>query len=73
MKKTFAFTSLSALAVAGAVSFTTLSAAQGTGGQPAVADAENAVAVDPSKEITIWRDPNCGCCDTYADYLEAEG
>lgn len=22
---------------------------------------------------TIYRDPGCGCCDTYADYLEAHG
>lgn len=26
-----------------------------------------------SKEITIWRDPGCGCCNTYADYLERHG
>jgi hypothetical protein len=25
------------------------------------------------KAITIWRDPNCGCCDAYAEYLEANG
>ena len=73
MKKVFAFTSLAALAVAGAVSFSTLSAAQGTEEQPAAAGAENEVAVDPSKEVTIWRDPGCGCCDAYADYLEGEG
>lgn len=37
-------------------------------------------AVDPSiasaatsKEITIWRDPGCGCCNTYAEYLEKHG
>ena len=21
----------------------------------------------------MWRDPNCGCCDAYGDYLEANG
>lgn len=26
-----------------------------------------------AKQITIWRDPNCGCCDAYAEYLEANG
>lgn len=72
MKKTLALTSLAALAVAGAVSFTTLSAAQSTA-QPDTAGAENAGTVDPSKQVTIWRDPGCGCCDAYADYLEAEG
>jgi hypothetical protein len=28
---------------------------------------------DGTKQITIWRDPGCGCCDTYADYLEENG
>lgn len=28
---------------------------------------------DGTKHITIWRDPGCGCCDTYADYLEENG
>ncbi|WP_235974568.1 DUF411 domain-containing protein [Stappia albiluteola] len=27
----------------------------------------------PAKQITIWRDPGCGCCDAYADYLEENG
>ncbi|WP_291399209.1 DUF411 domain-containing protein [Devosia sp.] len=27
----------------------------------------------PSKEITIWRDPGCGCCNTYAEYLQKHG
>jgi hypothetical protein len=31
-----------------------------------------AVAAD-NKAITIWRDPGCGCCDAYADYLEGNG
>lgn len=30
-------------------------------------------AVSNSKAITIWRDPGCGCCDAYADYLEGNG
>jgi hypothetical protein len=25
------------------------------------------------KEITIWRDPGCGCCNTYAEYLQKHG
>ena len=72
MKKTFAFTSLAAVAVAGAIAFTTLSAAESTD-QPAAVGTEEMAAADPSKEITIWRDPNCGCCDAYAEYLEANG
>lgn len=26
-----------------------------------------------AKQITIWRDPGCGCCDAYARYLEQNG
>jgi len=26
-----------------------------------------------NKAITIYRDPGCGCCDAYADYLEGNG
>ena len=29
-----------------------------------------ALAAEP---VTIWRDPVCGCCDAYAEYLRAEG
>ncbi|MEM9765649.1 MAG: DUF411 domain-containing protein [Pseudomonadota bacterium] len=29
-----------------------------------------ALAAEP---VTIWRDPGCGCCDAYAEYLRAEG
>lgn len=31
------------------------------------------VPADGAKRITIWREPGCGCCDVYADYLEANG
>ncbi len=30
-------------------------------------------AASGNKAITIWRDPGCGCCDAYADYLEGNG
>lgn len=34
----------------------------------------SSVAADSGdKAITIWRDPGCGCCDAYADYLEGNG
>lgn len=26
-----------------------------------------------AESVTIWRDPGCGCCDAYAEYLKAEG
>ncbi len=67
MKKTIVFGALTALAVAGTLGFTTLTSAQGTDGTAAPA------ATDDSKQITIWRDPGCGCCDAYAEYMEANG
>jgi len=36
----------------------------------ALAVAAPALAAEP---VTIWRSPGCGCCDAYAEYLEAEG
>jgi len=30
-------------------------------------------AASDNRAITIWRDPGCGCCDAYADYLEGNG
>jgi hypothetical protein len=30
-------------------------------------------AASSNKAITIYRDPGCGCCDAYADYLEGNG
>lgn len=30
-------------------------------------------AVPASRRMTIWRDPSCGCCDVYADYMEDNG
>ena len=29
--------------------------------------------VPAARHMTIWRDPNCGCCDAYADYMEENG
>ncbi|MGR3570665.1 DUF411 domain-containing protein [Brevirhabdus sp.] len=31
------------------------------------------ISVPADRRMTIWRDPNCGCCDAYADYMEGEG
>ena len=65
MKKIFVAATVTALAVIGSVAFTALTSAQ------APQDASASVA--GAKAITIWRDPGCGCCDTYADYLETNG
>ncbi|WP_375600366.1 DUF411 domain-containing protein [Devosia sp. Naph2] len=72
MKKTLTLATLGALAVAGAIAFTTFSIAQSEG--DAVAPlAQQAASADAAKQITIWRDANCGCCDSYAEYLVAHG
>jgi hypothetical protein len=26
-----------------------------------------------AEPVTIWRDPGCGCCDAYVEYLRNEG
>lgn len=65
MKKTVAFITLAALG-AGALVFASHSSAQGEAQAPTE-------AADAAHQVTIWRDPGCGCCDTYADYLEAHG
>ncbi len=30
-------------------------------------------AAQSAEPVTIWRDPGCGCCDAYTEYLRAEG
>lgn len=69
MKKKITFASIAAVAVAGSIGLVALSSAHGTD-QALTSERQTA---DPSKSITIWRDPGCGCCDTYADYLEERG
>lgn len=70
MKNALAFTSIAAVAVAGGIAFATLSSAQDTARAVTTAATEQTV---PSRQITIWRDPGCGCCDAYAEYLEGNG
>ena len=72
MKNALAFTSIAAVAVAGGIAFATLSLAQDSG-RAVTADAAATEHAVPSKQITIWRDPSCGCCDAYAEYLEGNG
>src|SRR5260221_13117532 len=33
----------------------------------------SARAVDDSKKVTLYKDPQCGCCEGYADYLRSNG
>lgn len=64
MKPSFVITTIAVLAAAGGIATTALSAAENSPGGSVAAEAE-------TRAITIWRDPGCGCCDAYADYLEA--
>ena len=58
-----------ALATVSAAGFATLSIADTDTATKAATEA----SVPSDKQITIWRDPNCGCCDSYADYMEKHG
>ena len=51
------------------------SAAGAVLGGPALANeaAVPAASVGKGTVVTIYRDPGCGCCDTYADYLISSG
>jgi len=65
MKKIIVASTVAALAALGSVAFTALTSAQ--------ASQDASANVADTKAITIWRDPGCGCCDAYADYLETNG
>ena len=32
-----------------------------------------AISAPADRQMTVWRDPSCGCCDAYADYAEENG
>lgn len=65
MKKILIVATVAVLAAAAGVGFTALTTAQDP--------REAGEHVADGKAITIWRDPGCGCCDAYAEYLEANG
>ena len=58
-----------ALAAVSAIGIATFTTAETD--SAAVTPAEATVPAD--WQMTIWRDPNCGCCDAYADYMEENG
>ncbi|PHP26547.1 MULTISPECIES: DUF411 domain-containing protein [Rhodobacterales] len=58
-----------ALAAVSAIGIATFTTAETD--SAAVTLAETTVPAD--RQMTIWRDPNCGCCDAYADYMEENG
>ena len=64
-KKTIAIAVVAVVAAAG-IAYWSLGSANSPHGSAVAAASGN-------KAITIWRDPGCGCCDAYADYLEGNG
>lgn len=69
MKSKTTLGAAAALAAAGILGFATFGMAESE--SAAVPDA--AASVPSDRQMTIWRDPSCGCCDAYADYMEGEG
>uniref|UniRef100_UPI003BA94516 DUF411 domain-containing protein n=1 Tax=Stappia sp. TaxID=1870903 RepID=UPI003BA94516 len=64
-KKTIAIAVVAVVAAAG-IAYWSLGSANSPHGSAVAAASGN-------KAITIWRDPGCGSCDAYADYLEGNG
>ncbi|MSU90812.1 metal-binding protein [Rhodobacteraceae bacterium 2CG4] len=62
---------LAAVSAIGIATFTAAESDNAASGNAAVTPAEATVPAD--RQMTIWRDPNCGCCDVYADYMEENG
>lgn len=65
MRRMLIVTTLVVLAAAGSVTFAAMTSAE--------APEQAGVVAAGSKAITIYRDPSCGCCDVYAQYLGANG
>lgn len=68
MTKLTDLSAIAAIAIGGTIALTSLVGAQTGSELSATSQAD-----ETSKEITIWRDPGCGCCDSYGDYLETHG
>ena len=51
----------------------TLAAGVAGAGFAAVAGAQSRATVDPTKAITVYKDPNCGCCTEWVKHLQQAG
>ena len=70
MKSKLTFGAAAALTAAGIFGFATFGMAENDNTPPTDTVASTASA---ERQMTIWRDPSCGCCDAYADYAEENG
>jgi len=69
MKKILILSSIVAVVAVGGIAFSTQFSAQ----DATTSTTAETAATTQTRQITIWRDPGCGCCDAYAEYLEANG
>lgn len=70
MTKTFTVAAVLAAAIAGGATLAGLSHAQETAPAPS---ATATTSAEEGTEVTIYRPQGCGCCDSYAEYLESHG
>ncbi len=70
MHSKFTLGAAAALTAAGIIGFATFGMAENDKSAPT----DNVASTVPAdRQMTIWRDPSCGCCDAYADYAEENG
>lgn len=70
MNSKFTLGAAAALTAAGIIGFATFGMAENDKSAPT----DNVASTVPAdRQMTIWRDPSCGCCDAYADYAEENG
>jgi hypothetical protein len=43
------------------------------GGAAGIIISRSAGAADDGKQVTLYKDPQCSCCEGYADYLRSNG
>ncbi len=70
MNSKFTLGAAAALTAAGIIGFATFGMAENDKSAPT----DNVASTVPAdRQMTIWRDPSCSCCDAYADYAEENG
>lgn len=73
MKQPLVPVTLGVLTVAGGLALAAPWTAERPPSDPMPDAVSDAAAGDTDRSATVWRDPDCGCCDAYGEYLEANG